>query len=69
MSDSVPKQIEQSELPVLCKAARLDLTSDRRATIAPVLDGILTLLDSLDSVDLGETPPTNSFDARWRDLP
>ncbi len=69
MSDPVPKQIEPSELPVLGKAARLELTSERRAIVAPALDGILGLLDALDSVDLGETPPTNSFDARWRDLP
>lgn len=69
MSDSVPKQIEPSELLVLSTAARLELTSDRRAVVAPALDGILGLLDALDAVDLGETPPTNSFDPRWRDLP
>lgn len=69
MSDSVPKQIEPSELLVLGRTARLELTSERRAVVAPALDGILGLLDALDAVDLGETPPTNSFDPRWRDLP
>ena len=40
----------------------------RREAVAPALDGILQLFDALDAVDLGETPPTNSFDARWRDV-
>lgn len=69
MSDSVPNQIEPPELLVLSRAARLELTSDRREVVAPALYGILGLLDALDAVDLGETPPTNSFDPRWRDLP
>ena len=63
MSDSAPKQIEPSDLPALCTAARLELTSKRRAVVAPAFDGVLNLLDALDSIDLGETPPTNSFDA------
>ena len=53
----------------LAKVARIDLSPDRHAADAPALDGILQLFDALDAVDLGETPPTNSFDARWRDLP
>ena len=66
MSDSVSKQIEPGDLPVLTKAARLDLAPERQTVVAPALDGVLQLFDALDSVDLGETPPTNSFDARWR---
>ena len=69
MSDSVPKQIKPSDLAALCTAARLELTPERQAVVAPALDGILNLLDALDAVDLGETPPTNSFDPRWRDRP
>ena len=53
----------------LTKAARLELSAERQAAVAPAFDGILQLFDALDAVELGETPPTNSFDARWRDLP
>ncbi len=69
MTDYVPEQLSDDELTALAKAARLDLSTERQAAIAPALNAILQLFDALDSVDLGETPPTNSFDPRWRDLP
>ena len=68
MSDSEARSIVDGDLPALAKAARLDLSAERQEVVAPALDGILQLFDALDAVDLGETPPTNSFDARWRDL-
>lgn len=63
------RPIEAAELSVLARAARLELAADRHAAVAPALDGVLQLFDTLDRVEIGETPPTNSFDARWRDLP
>lgn len=69
MSDSIPTEIEPDDLKALSKAARFDLAPRRAGAVAPALDGVLQLFDALDSVDLGETPPTNSFDARWRKLP
>lgn len=68
MNDSAPQNIVESDLDALKKVARLDLAAERNAVVAPALDGTLQLFDALDAVDLGETPPTNSFDARWRDL-
>lgn len=67
MTDSVSKEVKSGDIPVLAKAARLDLAPDRLDIVAPALDSVLHLFDALDSVDLGETPPTNSFDPRWRD--
>lgn len=69
MSDSGSRTIAEADMAALTKAARLDLAPERVPVIAGALDGVLQLFDALDSVDLGETPPTNSFDARWRDLP
>lgn len=69
MSDSITSPIDPDDLAALSKTARLDLSPERAAAVAPAFDGILQLFDALDSVDLGETPPTNSFDARWRKLP
>jgi len=68
MSEPDAKTIVSEDLSALAKAARLDLAEARREAVAPALDGILQLFDALDAVDLGETPPTNSFDARWRDV-
>lgn len=69
MSDTVSKQIGEADLPALAKAARLKLAPERMTVVAPALDAALQLFDALDAVDLDETPPTNSFDPRWRDLP
>lgn len=69
MSDSEAKTVIEADIAPLTKVARLELAPDRPAVDAAALDGILQLFDALDAVDLGETPPTNSFDARWRDLP
>lgn len=49
----------------LSRFARLDLSEDRAAAIAPVVDGVMALIDTLDSIDVGETPPATAFDARW----
>jgi len=68
MSDTEAKSIGSGDVSALAKAARLDLPEARREAVAPALDGILQLFDALDAVDVGETPPTNSFDARWRDV-
>lgn len=33
-----------------------------------MLDGIYALIDHLDAVSLGETPPATAFNARWEGL-
>lgn len=60
------KPLDAAELATLAAFAKLDLSPERRAALGPALDGMLASFDALDEVDLGETPPTNSFDARWR---
>jgi len=69
MSDNTAEPLTAAEMSALAKVARLELAPGRHAITGPAFDGILQLFDALDAVDLGETPPTNSFDARWRDLP
>lgn len=54
------------ELATLSRFVKLDLSPERAATMRPALDGMLASFDMLDEVDFGETPPTNSFDPRWR---
>ena len=45
--------------------ARLHLPAERRAAAGPVIDMVMGLFDSLDEIDVGETPPATAFDARW----
>ncbi len=58
--------LSEAELDTLARFVKLELTPERKAALGPALDGVLTQFDVLDEVDLGETPPTNSFDPRWR---
>ena len=50
----------------LLAAARLDLPPDRRDAVLASLSGVHQLLDLMDAVPLGETPPATAFDPRWR---
>ena len=57
------------ETAALAKAARLPLAEERLGPVSAALAMVLGQFDALDAVDLGETPPTNSFDPRWRTRP
>lgn len=60
------KPLENSDLVTLVKFVKLDFPPERLAVLGPTLDAFMGQFDVLDEVDVGETPPTNSFDARWR---
>jgi hypothetical protein len=45
--------------------ARLDITG-REELLGPVMEGIYALIDQLDAVPLGETPPAVGFDPRQK---
>ena len=59
--------ITTDEIATLAKAARLDLPTERQELLAETMAGIFELLDSLDSVDIGETAPAMAFHAKWED--
>ena len=61
--------LDEATLRALEGHADLPLGEDRRAALAPALEGILAQFDRLFDVDAGETPPAHSFDARWKDAP
>lgn len=60
------KPLENGELLTFIKFVKLDLAHERLAVLGSTLDAFMGQFDVLDEVDVGETPPTNSFDARWR---
>lgn len=68
MTASPPEPLTEADIAALAKVARLDLAPGRPAVVAGALDGVLASFDALSAVDLGETPPTNSFDPRWRTI-
>lgn len=45
--------------------ARLEIPEDRAEAVRTSMESIYTLIDRLDELDLGETPPATAFDARW----
>lgn len=68
MPDDSTKPMTPEDVLAAARIARLGLAPERAAVIAPAFDGMMASFDALDAVDLGETPPTNSFDPRWRDV-
>ena len=52
-------------LEAAARLGNLSLPAGRTAELAPVMDGIFALLDTLDQASLGETPPACAFAAGW----
>jgi Asp-tRNA(Asn)/Glu-tRNA(Gln) amidotransferase C subunit len=57
--------LTSATLQALAGVARLNVPEARREPVRSVLDRMYTLLDGLDAVPVGETPPANAYDARW----
>jgi hypothetical protein len=49
----------------LTEHARLPIPEERLAEVGGLLQLVQSLVDQLDAVDLGDTPPATTFDARW----
>jgi Asp-tRNA(Asn)/Glu-tRNA(Gln) amidotransferase C subunit len=62
---TTPRSFSGDALAHAARAARLEITSDRAAFVGPTVEAIYALIDQLDEVPLGETPPATAFDARW----
>ena len=61
--DRIP--VTKQAIATLTQAARLDLPEDRTQLMAETMDEIFELLDTLDGVELGETPPAFAYRAKW----
>ncbi|TWP38530.1 hypothetical protein [Leekyejoonella antrihumi] len=49
----------------LAEHARLPMPDDRVETATGTLQAVQGAIDGLDAVDLEDTPPATTFDARW----
>jgi hypothetical protein len=59
-----PRSFSAEATAHAARGARLDL-ADRHEAVGAVLGEMYALIDRLDDVPLGETPPATAFDARW----
>lgn len=57
--------VSPETLQALSAHARLPMPEERVGDAAATLQLIQSLIDALDDVDLGDTPPATTFDARW----
>lgn len=57
--------LDDARLKILVDVAGLELSAERREVLRPVLEGVLQQLDRLYDVEVDETVPVHSFDARW----
>lgn len=65
MATTAREAVGDETIDVLLTFARLELSVERRAAAGPVVDMVMGLFDSLDAIEVGETPPATAFDARW----
>jgi len=62
---TTPRSFSAEATAHAARGARLDLAADRQEEVGAVLADTYALIDRLDDVPLGETPPATAFDARW----
>ena len=61
----MPRPLHGEGLEHALRTARLDVPADRAELVSSTAQSIYALIDELDTLDLGETPPATAFDARW----
>ncbi len=65
MKDPARPPLGDAAFDELLTYARLDLTPERKIAASPGFAAVLALLDSLEGIELGETPPAAAFDPSW----
>ncbi|NEK86128.1 hypothetical protein GCU60_10205 [Blastococcus saxobsidens] len=60
-----PRSFSAEAIALAAAGARLGLPEDRQEMLGAFLGEMYGLIDRLDDVPLGETPPATAFDARW----
>lgn len=63
---TTPARLFSAEvLASAARTARLDVAPERLETVGRTLTEMYALIDRLDDVPLGDTPPATAFDPRW----
>jgi hypothetical protein len=61
----MPRTFDGDALDRALVTARLDIPADRRETVRAAAESMYGVIDGLDTLELGETPPATAFNARW----
>ena len=62
---TTPRSFSAEAIAGAARGARLHLPPGRQEALGAFLGDMYGLIDRLDDVPLGETPPATAFDARW----
>ena len=62
---SAPRPFSGEAAAHAARAARLPLSPERLEIVGPTVELVYALIDRMDPVPLGETPPATAFDPRW----
>jgi hypothetical protein len=62
---SAPRPLSGEAAEHAARVARLPLSPERLQIVGPIAELAYTLIDLMDAVPLGETPPATAFDPRW----
>jgi Asp-tRNA(Asn)/Glu-tRNA(Gln) amidotransferase C subunit len=61
----MPRTFEGDALDHALRTARLTISPERIEIVRETAESIYAVIDRLDSLDLGETPPAAAFNTRW----
>ena len=62
-----PRRFTAEALTHLAQDANLELPAERHEAVSGVLQSMYAYIDRMDEVELGETYPATTFDARFAD--
>ena len=62
---TAPRPLSGEAAEHAARIARLPLSPERLQIVGPTAELVYTLIDMMDAVPLGETPPATAFDPRW----
>jgi Asp-tRNA(Asn)/Glu-tRNA(Gln) amidotransferase C subunit len=57
--------LDDARIICLSRWSGLELSAERRGTLAPALNDISQTLETLNVVNAGENPPALTFEPRW----
>jgi Asp-tRNA(Asn)/Glu-tRNA(Gln) amidotransferase C subunit len=61
----MPRTFEGDALDHALRTARLTISPERIEIVRETAESIYAVIDRLDSLDIGETPPAAAFNTRW----
>jgi Asp-tRNA(Asn)/Glu-tRNA(Gln) amidotransferase C subunit len=61
----MPRTFQGDALEHALRTARVDLPAERVEIVRDTAESVYAMLDQLDNLELGETPPATALNARW----